>query len=304
VRWRRALRGIEPPDVVLLSGAPAAVVVPHLPWAGVPVVAHVHELAGLLADLAPGVRADLLGVDLLLAAGPAVAQVLVHGHGVSPERVRVHPEVLEPGRPPLLAGPAGEDPALALGIPPGTPVVLGAGSRRRRKGVDLFVQLGVALRRLAGAQAPHLVWVGADDPDAELWPPELDVRSAGLAGRVHLVDEVDDLGPWLRRADVLALTSREDASPLVCLEAAWWRTPFVAFDCGGAAPLAGEDRRAGVVVPPLDVEALAAEVVALLADPDRAAAIGAAARRRVEAEHLVSAVAPRVWADLEGVVAG
>lgn len=296
LRWRRALRGTACPDLVLLNSAPAAEALGHLPWRDVPVVAHLHELDGVLAGLPAAVQASVLDVDRHIAASQAVATMLVQRMGVDPGRVLVHHEVLDPDADPLRSGDPSHDPAAPLGIPARAPVVLGAGARRRRKGLDLFVQLAVALRERRGPAAPHLVWVGPPDPDAELWPAERDVQAAGLTGRVHLVPEVIDLGPWLARADVLAVPSREDPYPLVCLEASWWATPFVAFAVGGIAEIA--DGAAGRVVPPLDLEAMADAVLELLDEPARAAEAGEQARAWVQRTHLVEVAAPALWHDV------
>lgn len=299
-RARFVLRRRPRPDVVYLSSLPAIGLLEHLRWPDVPVVVHVHELDGVVQTLRPEAL-ELLRhrVDLVVAASAAVEAMLVGRVGVEPERVVRHLEALDPRR---MEGPRpGEDPAAAAGIPAGATVALAVGTAGRRKGADLFVQLAVALRRRGGGPR-HLVWVGAEDPEAELWPPAHDAEAAGLSTTVHLVGEVDDVGPWMRRADLFVLPSREDPLPVVALEAGWWATPTVAFDSGGVAELLGRDGEAGLVVPPLDVDALADATVSVLDDPGMARRLAAEARRRVQAHHVVDHVAPRLWSDVLGQV--
>ena len=81
--------------------------------------------------------------------------------------------------------------------------------------------------------------------------------------------------------DLIEPASRADAAPLVVLEA--WRSgrPLVATVRGGPPEIV-TDGVDGVLVDPQDTRALAAAVLGLLDDPERAGRIGAVGRRRVE----------------------
>ena len=70
-------------------------------------------------------------------------------------------------------------------------------------------------------------------------------------------------------------------SPVKAMEYLAFGLPVVAFDLPETAELV---RGAGVLVPPGQVSAFAAEVAGLLDDPGRRAALGAAGRRRVADE--------------------
>ena len=74
-------------------------------------------------------------------------------------------------------------------------------------------------------------------------------------------------------------------------------TAVVAADTGGLGELV-DDGTTGRLVPPGDVEALAAVVAALWADPDEAAAMGRAGRAAVE-RFMPAQVAPQVEAVYE-----
>jgi glycosyltransferase involved in cell wall biosynthesis len=94
---------------------------------------------------------------------------------------------------------------------------------------------------------------------------------------------------------VCVFPSYAEAQPLAWIEAMACAKPLVGYDLGWARELVrpGVD---GILVPPGDVRALAAAVLSLLADPERAAALGASARARVETELDAAVVARRALA--------
>lgn len=88
---------------------------------------------------------------------------------------------------------------------------------------------------------------------------------------------------------VLALTSRQETSPAVVLEAGAARKPSVSVRVGGVDGLI-EDGASGFVVPQDDIPAFANRLVRLLADDDLRRRMGEAARRRVEARFRLDSV--------------
>lgn len=280
-------------DVVLLNSAFAAPVL-ETPLPG-RVVARIPELGvALTGILPPGQLAALLArADAFVAVSGAVRDHLVEEHQVAPDLITVVGGALDR---PTVPGPQEVESArAALGLAPGRPVVAACGVLEWRKGHDLFVQLGVALRR-RGVQ-PTLLWVGDARSSDERARWDEDVAAAGLDGQVVCTGMLDDALPAIGAADVFVLTSREDPFPRVALEAGLMGRPIVAFASGGVTELVGAD--AGVVVPPLDVEAMADAVAALLADRPRAEALGAAARQRVEDTATVQTLGPKLLAVLE-----
>lgn len=78
--------------------------------------------------------------------------------------------------------------------------------------------------------------------------------------------------------DVVVLPSRQDGLPNALLEAMACARPIVAGRAGGL-PDAIRDGENGLLAPPDDVAALVEAIETLLADPDRAAQLGQAARQ-------------------------
>ncbi|UKJ62231.1 glycosyltransferase family 4 protein [Cellulosimicrobium cellulans] len=157
------------------------------------------------------------------------------------------------------------------------PVVVAVGRIEHVKGFDLLVD---AFASSALRDRARLVVVGDGSEAAAL---RRRVASAGLTERVELPGRLDpsEVAARLAAADVVVVPSRADAAPLVVLEA--WRSgrPLVATVRGGPPEIV-TDGVDGVLVDPQDTQALAAAVLGLLDDPERAERVGAAGRRRVE----------------------
>jgi glycosyltransferase involved in cell wall biosynthesis len=104
-----------------------------------------------------------------------------------------------------------------------------------------------------------------------------------LTANVTLCGEVEDVPQRLREGRVFVLGSHEEGLPNAVMEAMATGLPVVATAVGGTRELV-VDGITGVLVPPRDVAALAAAMLAYLDDPARSAAHGRAARERAVAE--------------------
>ena len=93
---------------------------------------------------------------------------------------------------------------------------------------------------------------------------------------------------------MVVLTSRNEGSPVALIEAMAAGVPVVSTAVGGVADVV-EDGTSGILAAMDDDAAVAAGVVALLADRDRAAAMGRRGRTRVRAVYS----AERLVADIE-----
>lgn len=283
-------------DLVWANGAGGLRLAAALPRRALraPLVAHVHELGvGLRRALAGDDPRRLLGrAAVVVAVSDAVRSHLVDELGVAGHRVVVHRG--------WVPGPtAPVAPTRPAGVPAEALVVAGCGAAGWRKGTDLFLDLARDLPPRVGGRPVHLAWIGGEARPGDLHRLRADIALRGLGERVHLVGEVPDAGPWLAGADVLALTSREDPFPLVVLEAGARGVPVVAFRSGGvteALPPADHD---ACLAPLFDGAGLAARVEAVLADGERAAALGRALRSRVEAHHRAGPCVAALWEDLE-----
>jgi glycogen(starch) synthase len=169
-------------------------------------------------------------------------------------------------------------PAVTPALPaPGEPRIVCAGRLEVQKGFDLAIAALARLRR----RHPALRLVVAGDGPAR---PALEHQAAllGVSGAVDFLGWLapGDVPGLLMSASVVVMPSRDhELFGLVALQAAQVARPIVASSLGGLCEVIA-DGVTGVLVPPDDEAALAAAVGALLEDPCRAQAIGAAARRR------------------------
>jgi glycosyltransferase involved in cell wall biosynthesis len=196
-------------------------------------------------------------------------------------------ELLRPG------GPAERASArTALGVAD-APTVVCVGRLAPQKGqADLLAAWPQVLARVPRAR---LLLVG-DGPDR----PGLEERVRSSAG-VSLVGSRSDVADWLTASDVVAVPSRWEGMALVPLEAMASGRSVVATDVTGVAD--SVPAAAGAVVPAGSPAAMAEALALRLADPERAAAEGAAGRAHVEAHHDAARAAATV-ADVTRRLAG
>jgi len=180
----------------------------------------------------------------------------------------------------------------ALGIADSAPLVFAAGRLVSKKGFEFLID---ASRTLAAA-FPSMRVVIAGDGDLR---DALKERSAALPQVMWLGRQPQDrIGRLAAAADVVAVPSIRDEAgnvdglPNFALEALATATPVVGSTAGGL-PQAIVDGVTGRLVPERDAAALATAIGELLSQPDRASAMGAAARERVSRDFGWARVAER-----------
>jgi len=149
------------------------------------------------------------------------------------------------------------------------------------------------LRAFASVRARHadtrLVLVGDGSLRASL--EEL-ARGLGVEAAVSFLGARSDVADLLPELDVFVLSSIREGLPLALLEAMACGVPVVATAIGNV-PRVVRDGVNGDLVPPADERALAAAVGRTLDSPDRASALGAAARAWVAQEYGLDATVRR-----------
>jgi alpha-maltose-1-phosphate synthase len=260
---------------------------PRRPWkaeqlgGGYRLSSWVERTAYLAADaviaVSRGMRDDVLAVYPEL--DPARVHVIHNG---------VDAEAYRPVRDPHVVR--------SLGVDPDRPYALFVGRITRQKGLAHLLAAAEQLPPDAGL----VLCAGAADTPAERQQvadavTALQARRGGVVWIEAMLPR-DQLIPLITGATVFVVPSVYEPLGIVNLEAAACGTAVVASDVGGI-PEVVDDGRTGLLVhydpadPAAFEAALAARIAELLADPARAAAMGAQGRDRVLSEFGWAAIA-------------
>ncbi|MBV9952740.1 MAG: glycosyltransferase family 4 protein [Acidimicrobiia bacterium] len=197
-------------------------------------------------QLAPRLRS----ADAIVTNSRCTADDAVRFLDVDPARLHVSPLGVDPRfRPP-------DEPV--HGTPP---TILYVGEYGPHKG---FAEAFAVAAAVAHAGLPHrLAMVGSLAP---WYRPVVEELLAGSArpDRVDLLDYVEDIVRAYQQADALIVTSSYEGFCFPALEAMACGTPVVAFSNSALPEVLGD---AGTLIPDGDVDAFAAALVHLLAEP-------------------------------------
>lgn len=201
-----------------------------------------------------------------LANSAASRQSVIEQEGARPDSVVVLENGIELA--PLLLIPA-------VGAAP-RPVIRRVGmvaNLRPVKGPDVFLRAAA----IVGARLPDVRFQIAGTGDEE--SARQLMREGGIEARCELRGSVRDVPGFLAELDVAVLASHSEGLSNALIEYMAAGRPIVATAVGGNVELV-EDGIHGLLVPPGDPAALAAAMFRLLANPEFAAILGAAARKR------------------------
>ena len=255
---------------------------------GLPYVVYAFgaEISG--GGLGPLKRLVLRHADIVITISRyTTAQVLAAG--VAPARIRVIAPGVDLDR--YHPNGAGASLRARLGLT-GRPLLLTVGRLDRSsqyKGHDTVIAALPAIRREIPDVAYLIVGSGNDQPRLVALAAATGVRDAVIfAGYVPY----DALPSYFAACDLFVLPNRvepfgsgeaTEGFGMVSIEAAASARPVIAGRHGGSTD-AVADGVTGLLLDPPDAAGVATAVLALLRDPARAQQMGAAGRRRVEAE--------------------
>ncbi|MFJ8790263.1 glycosyltransferase family 4 protein [Streptomyces sp. NPDC102462] len=277
-RLARTLRELPDGSVVLLDGLVACgvpeIVVPEAERLRLAVLVHLPlgDETGLdpsvAADLDARERAVLRAVPAVIATSDWAVRRLVAHHGLAPQRVHV-------------AAPGADIAPLAAGTD-GVSRLLCVAAVTPRKGQHRLVEALAAVRDLPWS----CVCVGGlgHDPEYVARLRAL-IERHGLTGRLHLAGPRSgaDLDASYAAADLMVLTSYAETYGMAVTEALARGIPVLATDVGGLPEALGrapDGGMPGILVPPEDPAALAAELRGWFGEADVRRRLKAAARGR------------------------
>jgi glycosyltransferase involved in cell wall biosynthesis len=158
---------------------------------------------------------------------------------------------------------------------PGPPVIVMVARFARQKNHSMLLQALSGIR-----EEWKLLFVGDGPLRAGV---EQEVRDLNLQGRVEFRGECSGVERVLAEAGIYALATNWEGFPLSILEGMRAGLPVIASDVGGVNEAVAHSET-GFLVPPGDMHALRERLTELICQPGLRAQMGAAGRRRYEAE--------------------
>ena len=284
IEVRRVARRVDPDVLMVMNGLGWLVGLVGLRFRR-RIVLEIHDPPSSGRSSGPAYFVDALMVHLLRATvlvhAKEIHQEMVRSWHLAPDRVPISPLAVD--SPADTQGPAapperiGADEAAPTGRD--RPTVLYVARVVPSKRVDVLVEVAHRVRRVIPDVRFIVIGQGS-----ELEPIRADVDRRGLADTVELLGRVEDLEPWYRVADVFCSPSAYEGFGLAVGEAMVRGVPVVVTGVGGIRDLVVDDT-VGIKCRLDDVDGLADGVAALLSDPDRARAMGRAARKWVAATY-------------------
>ena len=205
--------------------------------------------------------------------------------GISPSRFSVVPNGVS-----VQKGNAAQVRA-EFGIREGECVLLAVGVLELHKGHRILLE---ALERLDSGRldTPWKLIIAGGAGGAEHGSMLEFIDAEGLADRVHIVFNRNDVSDLLALADIFVMPSLWEGLPMAVLEAMVARKAIVASAIAGI-PEAIVNGRDGILVPAGEVTPLADALRLLIADPARRTELGEAAAARADLEFTVDVMTSR-----------
>lgn len=237
----------------------------------VPIVAHVRQ------EIEPAKvrRYQLDRVESVIAISRQIEQSLIAG-GVQAGKVRTMYSGIE-----ILAKPlARDDQAIrgGIGVPEGTVLLGTVANLFPRKGYEVMLRAIPAIIR--AVPTVHYVIVGSDESGYADRLKRL-AQELKIADRVHIVGFQDPVQPILACLDLYVHPALMEGFGIAVVEAMAMGKAVVATTTGGLPEVVAQGET-GLLVPPGDVESLAATVVSLLEDRVRREQMGRNGRARAQ----------------------
>ncbi len=262
------------PDIIHANSLPAFLAASHA-GSSIPVIWHVRDLH--LPTLVA--REAAKKATRIIAASEAIDEYLVD---ILSPRVLGRIRIVRNGIDTSRFGPADKAAARErFGLPQNVPVIGMISHLVPWKRHDAFIEAAAAIQQ----QRPdaHFVMVGRDlFKENKRWVSQLEaqIQQAGLSACFHWIKDLDASAEILPAFDLFLHPAQQEPFGRVLCEAMAANVPVIAAESGGPVNIIVQ-RVSGILVRNGDPQLMAAESLALLADPAGAAKLAQGGRARV-----------------------
>jgi glycosyltransferase involved in cell wall biosynthesis len=207
---------------------------------------------------------------------------VIAGAGVPASRVHLLPNAIDTSV--FSPEPRAKLPAL----PAGDTVIGAVCVLRQEKNLGTLLE---AFARLLPAHPHTSLLIVGDGPDREALKEQ--AGRLGIAAKTFFPGATADVAAHMRSIDVFVMSSVSESSPNSLMEAMSCGCAPLASELPGNLEVLPEAARA-LVFPPLDADALASRLAAMLADSARREDLARAARRRIEQSYSIPTIVQQV----------
>lgn len=251
----------------------------QLPLKGKKVLSYFHELHAATQLISSKEEVSFLSdiSEKIFVPSEAVRNFFVSGYNISEEKIAILkyiiPEPKTISRRINSNGASDDDKKnhFIVGL---------CGTIESRKGFDLVPLIIKKIVKEKKILDIHFIWIGADLHSLEYFLLKNDLRKLGIEAFFSATAPVNNIEWNLSQLDLFLLPSREDAFPLVVLEAAYQGLPCIYFtDSGGIKEFSGND--AGVPIDYLDIDQMVKEIVHLKTNDQLRITLGERAKEKI-----------------------
>ncbi len=227
--------------------------------------------------------------DIIICKTQALKREICRVEKVPEDKVRVVPNGVDMKRFSIEPGKIRENRewmSREYGISPEGPLLVAIGNLKPIKGHGTFVEAAALLVERFPKMQVAIVGKGECEPELRAA-----IEERGLAARIHLPGDFEDVRPWMGAADLFVAPSLSEGMPNAVLEAMSMGLPPILSDIPGHVEAAGSD---AWYFKTEDPEGLADALADALGSPDKRAARGRAGYDRIKSEFSVDVMVRRI----------
>jgi glycosyltransferase involved in cell wall biosynthesis len=265
----------------------------------IPTIVAIHELSfGIESTYSKDfVLENISNITQIIAGSQAVADNLIAKYNANPQKVTaVHSFVdtaltIQKDKDTLRSELNIKNNELVIGI---------ASSQELRKGTDMVPMLVQKIKQKTNLEF-KFINLGGNSKSPAVRCAKLDAEKLGIENNMIFIDHNKTPNDYINIFDIFILMSREDPFPLVMLTAAKLKKPIIAFEqSGGAVEFLENDH--GVLIPYLDLEVMAAQVVTLMLNSNLRETYGENIHHRLENEYSDKKLAGKIFTIIDSLL--